>query len=141
MTDLIKGGDLAMAARLKAASGLATEQPKVKKIKVPQMRKHPYAYIYIDKRGIPEGEQKKKLIGIIDAFKQGPDSDIRNLFDDHTFVTVTLPKNTFVCAVRVDAKLFQASRLAKYLRSQRNKHNLSVYLRKPRKDVQAKIST
>lgn len=143
MRDLTKGGDLNMVACLQQASGLVIEKPKVEKPKrEAQPRKHPFAYLYIDDGSLAESEQRRRLEVIVRGFKSSDDESIRQLFKVFQYITVTLPGNTFVCAVKVDSKAFQASRLAKYLKSRGNKHKLAVYMRKPRKDVQrSKTST
>ena len=143
MRDLTRNGDVDMAARLQQASGLVSERkepPKPKK--EPVVRKHPFAYLYITDRSLPEAEQRKRLSELIQGFKKSDDKSTRMLFKTFEYITVTLPGNTFVVAAKVDSKKFQTSRLAKYLASQRNKHKLAVYMRKPRTDVQrSKTST
>lgn len=143
MRDLSKGGDLSTVACLQQASGLVIEKPKEEKPKrEAQPRKHPFAYLYIDDRSLVESEQRRRLETMIRGFKASEDETTRKLFKTFQYITVTLPGNTHVCAVKVDSKAFQSSRLAKYLKSRGNKHKLAVYMRKPRKDVQrSKTST
>ena len=142
MRDLANSGDVDMAARLQQASGLVSERKEPKPKKEPVVRKHPFAYLYIDDRSLPEVEQRKRLSELVAGFKKSDDKNVRMLFKTFEYITVTLPGNTFVVAAKIDSKKFQASRLAKYLASQRNKHKLAVYMRKPRTDVQrSKTST
>lgn len=141
MRDLTQHGDIATAARLKEASGISAVPAKVEVVKekregVPrQPRKHPFAYLYINDRQMSEQSQRKKLEALVNAFRD-KHADVNSLMVNSKMITVTLPGNHLVCALRVDSKGFKASRLAKYISSKSNRHNLAVYMRKPRKDVQ-----
>ncbi len=138
MRDLTKNGDLATAARLKTASGISViDEPEKRK---KDNKKHPYAYLYINDSSLSEATQGKRLQSIASAFLSGKDEKIANVFRKFESITVNLPKGLVVVALKIDASLFNKCRLSRYLESRANTHKLAVYTRKPRQDVQGKVS-